>query len=69
MATDSATTDNILSEFPAPVQDSLTEIWKAVPADRRRELEPIVGRPLVQPGQLLNSIIYEIRDFIDRGRG
>jgi GTP-binding protein Era len=51
--------DLLLSEFPAPVQDSLTQIWDAVPPARRSELQPILNQ---LPGSL--DPLKRILDFV-----
>ena len=58
MTTDDSATDNILSEFPTPVQDSLTQIWEAVPPPRRSELQPILN-------QLPSSSLDPLKRILD----
>ena len=59
MATNGTTTDGILGEFPAPVQDSLVQIWEAVPPARRSELQPVLNQ---LPGSL--DPLKRILDFV-----
>ncbi len=59
METNSTTTNDLISEFPAPVQDSLVQIWDAVPPARRSELQPILNQ---LPGSL--DPLKRILDFV-----
>ena len=59
MATNDPSTEDLISEFPAPVQDSLTQIWEAVPPARRSELQPILNQ---LPGSL--DPLKRILDFV-----
>jgi small GTP-binding protein len=59
MATDDTKTDDLISEFPRPVQDTLTQIWAAVPPDRRGEMQGILGQ---LPGSL--DPLKRILDFV-----
>ena len=59
MASNETTPGDLIKEFPEPVQETLTQIWAAVPPDKRGEMQGILGQ---LPGSL--HPLKRILDFV-----